>query len=114
MPTYMTQFSYAAETWKQLADNPEDRRDAIEPLLESLGGRLIGVWYAFGDYDGVVIFEAPDGTTAAAAVLAAIMPGHVKTVKTTPLLTADEMQAALGKTKIVAERTSYDRPGGSG
>jgi uncharacterized protein with GYD domain len=61
-----------------------------------------------------VIFEAPDGTTAAAAVIAAIAPGHVKTVKTTPLLTVDEMQAALSKTKIVAERTSYDRPGGSG
>jgi len=113
MPVFMTQFSYATETWKQLADNPEDRRDAIEPLLDSLGGRLIGVWYAYGDYDGVVIFEAPDGTTAAAAVIAAIAPGHVKTVKTTPLLTVDEMQAALSKTKIVAERTSYDRPGGS-
>ena len=53
MPVFMSQFSYATETWKQLADNPEDRRDAIEPLLESLGGRLIAVYYAFGDYDGV-------------------------------------------------------------
>ena len=114
MPVFMSQFSYTTETWKQLADNPEDRRDAIEPLLESLGGRLIAVYYAFGDYDGVVIFEAPDGATAAAAVIAAIAPGHVKSVKTTPLLTVDEMQAALSKTKIVAERTSYDRPGGSG
>ena len=113
MPTFMSQFSYDIETWKQLANSPEDRRDAIEPLLESLGARLIGVWYAFGDYDGVVIFEAPDGMTAAAAVIAAISPGHVKTVKTTPLLTVDEMQAALGKTKFAAESTSYDRPGGS-
>ncbi len=114
MPTYMSQFSYATETWQQLANNPEDRSDAIEPLLESLGGRLIAVYYAFGDYDGVVIFEAPDGTTAAAAVIAAILPGHVASVKTTRLLTVDEMQAALGKIKIVAEKTSYDRPGGSG
>ncbi|MDE2815105.1 MAG: GYD domain-containing protein [Chloroflexota bacterium] len=114
MPTYMSQFSYGVETWKQLAENPEDRRDAIEPLLESLGGRLIAVYYAFGDYDGVVIFEAPDGVTAAAAVIAAIAPGHVSSVKTTRLLTVDEMQDALAKTKIVAERTGYDRPGGSG
>ena len=75
MPVFMSQFSYATETWKRLADNPEDRSDAIEPLLESLGGRLIAVYYAFGDYDGVVIFEAPDGATAAAAVIAAIAPG---------------------------------------
>ena len=114
MPTFMSQFSYSTETWKQLADNPEDRRDSIEPLLESLGGRLIAVYYAFGDYDGVVIFEAPDGVAAAAAVIAAISPGHVSSVKTTRLLTTDEMREALAKTKIVAEKTSYDRPGGSG
>jgi uncharacterized protein with GYD domain len=114
MAVFMTQFSYSLDTWKQLAENPEDRGDAIEPLLESLGGRLIGVWYAFGEYDGVVIFEAPDGTAAAAAVLAAIMPGHVSSVKTTRLLTVDEMQEALAKTKVVAEKTSYGRPGGEG
>ena len=114
MPLFMSQFSYNTETWKELADNPEDRSDAIEPLLESLGCRLISVYYAFGDYDGVVIFESPDGVSAAAAVIAAIIPGHVSSVKTTRLLTTDEMQAALAKTKVVAEQTSYDRPGGSG
>ena len=113
MSVFMTQFSYATETWKQLADNPEDRRDAIKPLLESVGGRLIGVWYAFGDYDGVVIFEAPDSTAAVAAIIAAIGPGHVKSVKTTPLITVDEMQTALSKTKSIAEGSGYNRPGGS-
>ena len=113
MAIFMSQFSYGAETWNQLAENPEDRSDAIKPLLESLGGRLIAVYYAFGDYDGVVIFEAPDGVVAAAAVIAAIAPGHVESVKTTRLLTVDEMQAALAKSRIVAEETDYDRPGGS-
>ncbi len=113
MSVFMTQFSYTVETWKQLADHPEDRRNAIEPVLASVGGRLIGVWYAFGEYDGVVIFEAPDSASAAAAVIAAIGPGHVKSVKTTPLLTTAEMQAALGKTTSIAESSGYDRPGGS-
>ena len=70
-----------------------------------MGGRLIGVWYAFGDYDGVVLYEAPDGPAAAAAVIAAIGPGHVKAVKTTPLLTVDEMQAALGVAKSIGAET---------
>ena len=113
MALFMSQFSYDKDTWNQLTESPEDRRDAIEPLLESLGCRLVAVYYAFGDYDGVVIFEAPDGVTAAAAVIAAIKPGHVSSVKTTRLLTVDEMQAALAKTKIVDEQTTYDRPGGS-
>ena len=113
MSVFMTQFSYTTDTWQQLADNPQDRRDSIEPVLASVGGHLIGVWYAFGDYDGVVIFEAPDGSAAAAAVIAAIGPGHVKSVKTTPLLTVDEMQAALGVSKTIAAKTGYDRPGGS-
>ena len=65
--------------------------------MEKLGGRMIDLYYCFGDYDGVFIYEAPDDATAAAAVLAAVSPGHVKTIKMTKLLTVQETMEAMRK-----------------
>ena len=97
MPLYMTQFSYTSEAWAALLRNPEDRSAALGRLVEQLGGKLIGLYYTFGDYDGVFIGEAPDDVTAAAEVLAAVSPGHVKAVKTTRLLTVEEAMEAMRK-----------------
>src|SRR5918998_90992 len=86
MPIYMSQFSYTPEAWAALARQPEDRSEAIGGQLESLGGQLISFYYSFGDYDGVIIAEAPDETTIATALVAAVAAGHLKTLKTTTLL----------------------------
>ena len=52
MPMYLTRFSYTPETWARLVKNPEDRRAAAKQYIESVGGKLHGFWYAFGDHDG--------------------------------------------------------------
>ena len=52
MPFYLTRFSYTPETWARLIKNPEDRRIAAQRYIESVGGKLHGFWYAFGDHDG--------------------------------------------------------------
>ena len=90
MPIYMSQFSYTPEAWAALAQQPEDRSEAIRGLIESLGGQLISFYYSFGDYDGVIITEAPDETTIATALVAAVSAGHVKALKTTTLLSAED------------------------
>ena len=95
MATYMTQFSYTAEAWAALAKSPEDRGAAVAALLEKLGGRLIDIYYTMGDYDGFIIFEAPDGNTAAAGIIAATTPGHLKATKTTQIFTMAETLAIL-------------------
>ena len=43
----------------------------------------------------MVIFEAPDQETAAAIVLTAISPGHLKTTKTTALMTVEQTMEAM-------------------
>lgn len=50
---------------------PEDRADAIFRLLSNAGGRLIGYCLTFGEYDFLVICEAPGATRMAAVLLAA-------------------------------------------
>lgn len=106
MPRYMLQFAYTAETWATLAKNPVDRREPLKALLEKLGGRLIELYYHFGEYDGVVLLEAPDDTAATAAVIAALSPGHVKAARTTRLMTVEETMAAMRKAGTI----SYQAP----
>ena len=63
MPLYLTRFSYTPETWARLIDNPEDRREAAQSYIESVGGKLHGFWYAFGAHDGYNLWEAPDNVS---------------------------------------------------
>src|SRR5437763_179703 len=106
MPIYMTQFSYTPEAWATLSKNPVDRSEAISGLAQKIGGRLISLYYSFGEYDGLVLFEAPDDKMAAALAIGAALPGHLKAVKTTPLFTTQETMEVL---KMVGT-TSYQAP----
>ncbi|MFI5268217.1 MAG: GYD domain-containing protein [Chloroflexota bacterium] len=101
MPHYMTQFSYTADAWKALAQNPTNRLDVFAAMAAKLGVKVVAAYYAFGEYDGVIISEAPDDKTAAAAVIAAMSPGHLRSVKTTVLMTGDETVEALRKAATV-------------
>lgn len=108
MPLYMTQFSYTREAVAAMTKNPQDRGAVLKQLIEKLGGRMIGIWYCFAEYDGVVIAEVPDHTTELAMILAAVSPGHVKATKTTQLLTMADAVEAMRK----ASMFTYAGPGG--
>jgi uncharacterized protein with GYD domain len=97
MPFYMTQFAYTAEAIAAMAKNPQDRSIPVRELAQKLGGRLIGFYFCFGEYDGIVLSEAPDDTTATAIVMAAVSAGHIKAVKTTKLFTVEETMEAMRK-----------------
>lgn len=107
MPLYMSQFAYTPEAWAALTQEPQDRSIAVSGLMESMGGRLVAFYHSFGEYDGVIIFESPDDTSAAAGVLAAVTPGHVKSIKTTTLLSVEDTMEAMRR----AGGVSYQGPG---
>ena len=65
MPLYLSRFSYTPETWARLIGNPEDRGNAAQSYIESIGGKLHGFWYAFGTHDGYNLWEAPDNVSMA-------------------------------------------------
>jgi uncharacterized protein with GYD domain len=106
MSTYLTSFRQTAETWKRLTANPEDRRDTLGPVFEKAGCQLQGYWYAFGDVDGYVLFEAPDDVTAA-AVMVKVGASGALTVSTTKLLTVEEALEAMRR----AHEVDYHAPG---
>jgi uncharacterized protein with GYD domain len=97
MPLYMAQFAYTSDAWAALVKKPQNREEVLRALIEKLGGRMVSFYYCFGEYDGVFVAELPDETTLAAAVFAAIAPGHVKATKTTTLLTTQQTLEALRK-----------------
>ncbi len=106
MPHYMTQASYTAETWKLLVQNPQQRTEYLGNLLKAEGGRLISLYYAFGEYDIVLIAEAPDNVTMASVVIAVAAGGAARSIKTTALMTADEGFDAITR----AQKIAYSPP----
>jgi len=107
MPMYLTRFSYTPETWARLIEKPEDRRVAAHQYIESVGGKLHGFWYAFGDHDGYNLWEAPDNVSMAAVAVAIGGGGALSSFQTTVLLTVEETLAALGKARSI----KYKPPG---
>jgi uncharacterized protein with GYD domain len=104
MPLYLTRFSYTPATWARLTANPEDRRNAAMAYIESVGGKLHGFWYAFGDHDGYTLWEAPDNVSMAAVALAINGGGAMSSMETTVLLTVDDTLEALRKAGEIAYR----------
>ena len=95
---YLVTGNYTAEGLRGLAkDKASGRKAAVSAALKALGGKLDSVYYAFGATDVFVVCDFPDNVSAAALSLAVSASGLVKTT-VTPLLTVDEVDAALDKT----------------
>ena len=107
MPLYLARFSYTTDAMKALVNEPQDRSAAARELADSLGGKLLGFWYAFGEFDGVFLMEAPDNASAAALAMAVGASGALSEVETTVLLDMDEAQEAMRK----AAAATYRPPG---
>ena len=97
MSLYMLQFSYTAEAWAAMTRNPEDRSVQVRANIEKLGGRLLGMYYSFGQFDGVALVELPDSGAAMAYVLAALGTGILKGTLTTQLFSISEAIQAMKK-----------------
>ncbi len=106
MPKYLIQASYSAEGLKGLMkDKASGRRAAVTAAVTSVGGTVESLYYSFGDYDAIVLVDAPDNISVAAVSLAASAAGLAR-VTTTPLLTVEETDQALEKA------VQYTPPGG--
>ena len=98
MAKYLWFASYTTEGSKGLLkEGGTSRRESVEKLVADLGGSIEAFYFGFGDEDVYVIADLPDNTTAAAVSLAIAASGAVK-IKTTVLLTPDEVDRAVHTT----------------
>lgn len=97
MAKYLIQANYSTDGLKGLLkDGGSSRRKAVDELLSSVGGKAEAFYYAFGDVDAFVIVDVPDNVTAAAVALTVGASGAVS-LKTTVLMTAEEVDQATKK-----------------
>ena len=111
MPIYITQGRYTRDAVKGMIVRPEDRAEAVSRLLSKAGGRLIGLYFTFGEYDFMVIAEAPSETQIAAALLAAASGGGVTDLRTTLAMTSLEAKGAFAAANDPMR--GYQSPGGT-
>lgn len=97
MATYMVQFTYTPEAWATMLQKPQDRSIPSQELVQSLGGKLLSLYYALGAYDGIALFEVPDDITASAVSLAVKASGIMKVDEVTRLFTMNEGIEAMRK-----------------
>jgi uncharacterized protein with GYD domain len=94
VPLYLGRFKYSAEAIKAMIEKPHDRGATAAEAAESLGCKLHGIWWAFGEHDGVFLLEAPDNVAVVALAMAVGASGQIST-ETTALLDMDEAQDAM-------------------
>jgi uncharacterized protein with GYD domain len=105
MPKYMIKASYTIEGTKGLLkDGGSGRRNAIDKLAKSVGGRLESFYFAFGQEDVFVICDLPDNASAAAVSLTVGAAGGAR-CQTVPLLSVEDIDQAAKKS------VDYKRPG---
>ena len=95
MSYYLTQASYSSEAWMAQIKNPENRFEKLRPMLDGHVVEIIQAFFAFGEYDLVIIFSAPDEKTIASVLMTVAGSGAISQMKTTALMAIEEGIDAL-------------------
>jgi len=97
MPKYLITGNYTAQGAKGVQkEGGTKRRQVVETLTKEAGGKLEAFYFSFGETDFAIIAEMPDSVSAAALSLSVNSSGAVA-MRTIPLITAEEMDAAAKK-----------------
>jgi uncharacterized protein with GYD domain len=99
MAKFAVFFSYSADAWKSMLDNPSDRTAAARKITEAVGGTLESMYWMLGDYDGFAIADVDDSLSAAAISVAISSSGAFTKVSTHELLDADARDKLIDKAR---------------
>jgi uncharacterized protein with GYD domain len=106
MAYYLLQLAYTPQGLAALVKNPQNRLQAVAPVVEGLGGSIVNGWMQLGDYDVALVYQMPEHVSAAALSMAISAGGAVARIKTTTLLTFEEGVESMRK----AASTQYKPP----
>jgi len=79
MPTYIVLAHFTQEGIQNIKDSPS-RLDATKQIFESMGAKIKEFYLVTGEYDLVLIGEAPDDETVAKLALTIGSTGAVRSV----------------------------------
>ena len=91
----LVQFRYGSEQAQALIDSPSDRAQVAKAFVAAFGGKLLQLFFAYGEYDGIFIAEFPDRESMSAALMTMSGTGGFAAIHTTILFSMDEAMAAM-------------------
>ena len=97
MSRYLHTFSYSKEAVKGLVSKPENRIEAVRPLIEAAGGKLIDAYYTLGDSDGIIITEFPADIDTLTVSMVVDSTCAIADISTTTLIQIDDAVKAVKK-----------------
>lgn len=95
MGLYLWHSGFTADCWAEQISEKSLHFEDLDAMVADFGGKTLGTWLAFGEYDMVKLVEMPDNATMAAFVLAVTSAGYFSGGKTTVLLSMEEGMKAL-------------------
>ena len=102
MALYMYQAAYVGGSWAAQLKNPQNRAESVgRAVCEAVGGKLVGSWYCFGEYDLIIIADVPDNASMTAIAVGVAAGGAVKSAKTTELMSGADAVAGMKKAEAV-------------
>ena len=106
MSRYISEITFAGQAVDAFIKNPHNRGEAVTPLFEAAGGKLIEYYFGVGQDNVFVIYELPDDIALEALIMAVLAGGAVTSAKTTAIITSAEAVEAMKK----AAEITYNPP----
>lgn len=110
MPFYMFTASYKPEAIKAMVGKPQDRGEAVKPLMAALGITMHHLFFMLGKEDIVAIMEGPDDETAAAGSMVIAASSAFSGGAITKLMSTADGMVAMQKAKSAMSK--YNPPTG--
>jgi uncharacterized protein with GYD domain len=98
MATFITTVKFTQQGIKGIDDSTK-RAAAFKAAAKKLGAKVTNIYWTLGEYDGLVILEAPDDKTAMTVLLHLAALGNVHTT-TVRAFTPAEMDKIVAKVHV--------------
>jgi uncharacterized protein with GYD domain len=95
MPVYISLINLTDQGARTIKDDPK-RVHAASHIAQREGCKLLAEWWTMGQYDAVMITEAPDDESINRFLLGAARQGNIRTM-TLRAFTPDEIAEVLAK-----------------
>ena len=95
MVRYLALVEFTEKGLRDVAQSPQRAAD-FRASVEALGGKVESLYWAVGQFDGCIVFEAPDEETAAGLLLSLGRQGNVRT-RSMRLFDEAEFVSVVGK-----------------
>jgi uncharacterized protein with GYD domain len=97
MTMFLARCKISKEAMRALVEKPEDRLVTTTRFLKGIGGRLHNYYFAFGQYDIILLFDLPDHISASVLSMVLTSSGSCTEVETTVLLSMADAVDAMHK-----------------